>query len=109
MANNTEEEHLDNPTNTQPANLPDEIIPITDTETITQNQETQNMEVHKHPHHVTHKKKWGEYLLEFLMLFLAVFLGFLAENMREHVVENERAHDYAKSFLNDLKTMKLHL
>ena len=41
------------------------------------------MEVHKHPHHITHKKKWGEYLLEFLMLFLAVFLGFVAENIRE--------------------------
>ncbi len=25
-------------------------------------QPTTNMEVHKHPHHVTHKKKWGEYL-----------------------------------------------
>ena len=25
---------------------------------------TKNMEVHKHPHHVTHKKKWGEYLLK---------------------------------------------
>src|SRR5947199_611234 len=46
-----------------------------------------NMEVHKHPHHVTHKKKWGEYLLEFFMLFLAVFLGFLAENLRESQVE----------------------
>src|SRR5438876_3979316 len=40
----------------------------------------ENMEIHKHPHHVTQKKKWEEYLLEFLMLFLAVFLGFLAEN-----------------------------
>ena len=43
----------------------------------------ENMEVHKHPHHVAHKKKWGEYLLEFFMLFLAVFLGFAAENVRE--------------------------
>ena len=25
-------------------------------------QPSTNMEVHKHPHHVTHKKKWGEYL-----------------------------------------------
>ncbi len=25
------------------------------------------MEVHKHPHPVTHKKKWTEYLLEFLI------------------------------------------
>jgi hypothetical protein len=33
------------------------------------------METH-HPHHVTHKKKWTEYLLEFFMLFLAVFLSF---------------------------------
>ena len=60
------------------------------------------MEVH-HGHHLTHKKKWTEYLLEFLMLFLAVFLGFVAENQREHIVEGHRARDYAKSFLSDLK------
>ena len=45
------------------------------------------MEVHK-SHHLTHKKKWGEYLLEFFMLFLAVFLGFIAENIRETKVQN---------------------
>jgi hypothetical protein len=60
------------------------------------------MEVHKHPHHVTHKKKWGEYLVEFAMLFLAVFLGFLAENWREHIVENKREKQYIKSFYEDL-------
>jgi len=26
------------------------------------------MEVH-HPHHPTHKKKWSEYIIEFVMLF----------------------------------------
>ena len=62
------------------------------------------MEVHKHPHHVLHKKKWPEYLLEFFMLFLAVFLGFVAENYREHTVEKERAKQYASQLLNDLKT-----
>ena len=62
------------------------------------------MEVQKHPHHVTHKKKWGEYLLEFFMLFLAVFLGFLAENFREHQVEKERGRQYIESFYQDLKT-----
>jgi hypothetical protein len=36
------------------------------------------------------------------MLFLAVFCGFLAENKREHIVEERRAKEYAKSFLNDL-------
>jgi hypothetical protein len=68
-----------------------------------QNQETENMDVHKHPHHVTHKKKWGEYLLEFLMLFLAVFLGFVAENIREHKVEREREKEYIESLIADLK------
>jgi hypothetical protein len=60
------------------------------------------MEVHKHPHHVTHKKKWGEYLLEFLMLFLAVFLGFVAENIREHQVEKNRELEFIKSLTIDL-------
>ncbi|MDQ6756183.1 MAG: hypothetical protein M3004_04525 [Bacteroidota bacterium] len=61
------------------------------------------MEVHKHPHHVTHKKKWTEYLLEFLMLFLAVFLGFVAENIREHSVEKEREKQYMQSFVYDIQ------
>jgi hypothetical protein len=59
------------------------------------------METH-HPHHVTHKKKWTEYLLEFFLLFLAVFLGFLAENWREHIIESNREKQYVKSFYEDL-------
>ncbi|HMJ46730.1 MAG TPA: hypothetical protein VK498_05340, partial [Ferruginibacter sp.] len=86
--------------NNQP-DLPKEIIPVEDTETITPIQQTESMEVH-HPHHVKHKKKWGEYLLEFFMLFLAVFLGFLAENRREHMIEKERAEHYAKSLYQDM-------
>jgi hypothetical protein len=61
------------------------------------------MEVHKDPHHVTHKKKWGEYLLEFIMLFLAVFLGFVAENIRETSVEHEREKEYMITMMEDLK------
>jgi hypothetical protein len=72
-------------------------------QTINDKQETENMEVHKHPHHVTHKKKWGEYLLEFLMLFLAVFLGFIAENIREHIVEQNRAKEFSRSLVQDLQ------
>jgi hypothetical protein len=59
------------------------------------------MEAH-HSQHITQKKKWTEYLLEFFMLFLAVFLGFVAENIREHIVEKERAKQYIHSFYNDL-------
>lgn len=110
MADNTDEgEDLDNPTNTQSANLPDENIPTTDTETITQNQETENMEVHKHPHHVTHTKKWSEYLLEFFMLFLAVFCGFLAEYQLEHTIEHQREKKYAELLLSDLRFDSLYL
>src|ERR1044071_6020954 len=101
MTDNTDDEHLDNPANRQSENSSDEIIPTTNTDPINQIQEIENMEVHKHPHHVTHKKKWGEYLLEFLMLFLAVFLGFVAENIREHNVEREREKELAISFYNE--------
>ena len=59
------------------------------------------MEVH-HPHHVTHKKKWGEYLLEFLMLFLAVFLGFIAENIREGSAERLKEKHLIASLKKDL-------
>lgn len=64
---------------------------------------TASMEVHKHPHHITHTKKWGEYLLEFFLLFLAVFLGFVAENIREEVVENHREKQFMQSMVNDLQ------
>jgi hypothetical protein len=61
-----------------------------------------NMEVHKHPHHVTHKKKWPEYLLEFVMIFLAVFLGFVAENVREGIQEKHREKQFMASLVKDL-------
>lgn len=60
------------------------------------------MEVH-HPHHVNHKKKWKEYILEFFMLFLAVSLGFLAENIREHQIEKQREVAYLKNVHEDLQ------
>ena len=101
MADNTEE-HLDNPPSFQTENIPEDIIAIPVKATLLQNQEAETMEVHKHPHHITHKKKWGEYLLEFFMLFLAVFLGFLVENFREHRVEKERGKEFVRSFREDL-------
>jgi hypothetical protein len=59
------------------------------------------MEVHAHTH--TARKKWTHYLWEFLMLFLAVFCGFLAENEREHMVEQKRTKLYAQQFYEELK------
>lgn len=60
------------------------------------------MEVH-HPHHISHKKKWKEYFLDFFMLFLAVTLGFFAENQREHLVERHKESQYIQSLYEDLK------
>jgi hypothetical protein len=64
------------------------------------------MEVH-HPHHPTHKKKWSEYIIEFVMLFLAVFLGFIAENIREHAVEQNRAKEFSESLVRDLQSDRI--
>jgi hypothetical protein len=102
MSENTQNEPINNLKDISPESPPKEIIPAKAVETPESKEETANMEVHKHAHHVTHKKKWGEYFLEFFMLFLAVFLGFIAENIREHVVENKRGKQYMESLLSDL-------
>ncbi len=63
------------------------------------------MEVHAHTHPSTssgHQKKWTHYFWEFLMLFLAVFCGFLAENIREHKIEHQRAKDYSMSLIEEV-------
>src|SRR6476660_9865704 len=62
------------------------------------------METHPHHLHKGSEKKWTHYLFEFLMLFLAVFLGFIAENQREHSVEKNRAHQFLRSMLLDVRT-----
>jgi hypothetical protein len=59
------------------------------------------MEVHHHSH--TSRKKWTNYLWEFVMLFLAVFCGFLAEYQLEHIIEKERAEKYLQSMLLDVR------
>ncbi len=94
-----EEETTDNSSQSTEEN----VQPVTDTQLQTE------MEVHKHPHHVTHKKKWTEYLLEFFMLFFAVFLGFVAENWREHIVERNREKQYMESLVKDLALDTLEL
>jgi hypothetical protein len=60
------------------------------------------MEVHQ-PHHPTHKKKWSEYIIEFVMLFAAVTLGFFAENVREHQIIEHKTDLNLQSIILDLK------
>ena len=63
------------------------------------------MEVH-HPHHPTHKKKWSEYIIEFVMLFTAVTLGFFAENIREGIAEKHKKEELLSAVVHDFKTDK---
>ena len=103
MADNINDDTLDNSITPQSENLSDEITSVKDTDTITENQETENMEVHHHAHHEG-KKNWKSYFWEFLMLFLAVFCGFLAEYQLEHKIERDRAKELANSFYQELKS-----
>jgi hypothetical protein len=103
MADNTDEELFDNPTNTQSENPSVQITSTTNKDNINPNQETENMEVHAHDLHKAPGHGWKHYIFEFLMLFLAVFCGFLAENFREHQVEKEREEKFIKNLVEDLK------
>src|ERR1700733_3130485 len=61
------------------------------------------MEVHHHPE-LPHgeKKRFKEYVLEFLMIFLAVTMGFIAENIREHFSDNSKENDYITGMVKNL-------
>jgi hypothetical protein len=104
MADNTDEENLDNLITNQMKNSPDEIITTGVTETNNPNQETENMEVHHHTHESHGKKTWKDYFWEFSMLFLAVFCGFLAEYKLEHVIEDQREVKNIRSLIQDLES-----
>ena len=101
MADNSDEEHLENPTNIQSENPSDDITLTKDAETINPNQATENMEVHAHDLHKAPGHGWKHYIFEFLMLFLAVFCGFLAEYKLEHIIENQREEKYIHSLIKD--------
>jgi hypothetical protein len=85
---------IENPTTVQP-----EESKTTNSEP----QTSETMEVHHHGH-IHEKKKWKEYLFQFLMLFLAITLGFFVENQREHYIERRRAKQYAGLLIADLKS-----
>ena len=61
------------------------------------------MEVHHHPHLEHKEKPWKEYLLEGLMIFLAVSMGFIAENIREHLAENNKKKELLEIVALDLE------
>jgi hypothetical protein len=62
------------------------------------------VEVHHHPE-LPHggKKRFKEYILEFLMIFLAVTMGFIAENIREHLSDNSKQEEYITGMIKNLR------
>lgn len=61
------------------------------------------MEVHAHSNHSSHKKSFGEYISEFIMIFLAVTAGFFAETYREYLADHKKEKEYIVSLVADLK------
>lgn len=61
------------------------------------------MEVHHHPQLEHKHKPWKEYLLEGFMIFIAVMMGFIAENIRENITNNEHAEQLTTQLAHDLK------
>lgn len=48
-------------------------------------------------------KNWKGYFLEFMMLFLAVSLGFMADNIRESISEENKEKEYIQSMIEDVE------
>src|ERR1700688_3117384 len=101
MADKSDEENLNIPTNSQSENRSDEIIPTTDTDTITQNQEIENMEVHHHPD--LHHKKKRIFCWILIFIFLGETVDFFAESLREHIGDNSKQKEYLTSMVAELK------
>jgi hypothetical protein len=80
-----------------------------DPEASTKPEQPPVMEVHHHPDLHHRKKPWKEYLLEGLMIFIAVMMGFIAENIREDITNNQHAHELTAQLLTDLKADTAHL
>src|SRR5215471_21784226 len=73
-------------------NSQEQVIESPELQTTNSKLQTEEMEVHHHPH--VEKKNFKEYFLEFVMIFLAVTLGFFAENIREHFVDKAHEQEY---------------
>ncbi|MXV50975.1 hypothetical protein GS399_08325 [Pedobacter sp. HMF7647] len=68
-----------------------------------------DMEVHHHPRLDHNPKPWKEYLLEGFMIFVAVMMGFIAENIREEITNNEHTRQLTSQLVTDLKADTVHL
>ena len=88
MADNTDEKPLNPPPNNESEKTSETFASAEGKKTLKPNQDTENMEVHKHPHHVTHKKKNGKNTCwNFLCFSLQSFLD-LSQKILEKIPWN---------------------
>jgi len=73
------------------------------------NNKNSNMEVHHHPQLEHKPKPFKEYLLESFMIFIAVMMGFIAENVRQVIDDNEHVTQLTTRLVSDLQADSLQL
>jgi hypothetical protein len=61
------------------------------------------MEVHHHPQLEHKRRPVKEYLLESFMIFIAVMMGFIAENIRQDIDNNQQVKQLTSQLIQDLK------
>ncbi len=71
--------------------------------------EIKAMEVHHHPQLDHSPKPIKEYLLEGFMIFIAVMMGFIAENIREYIDNNEQVKHLTSQLVQDLRADTIQL
>jgi len=87
-----------------PKAAPKAVLKTPKKEKHSENPATEEMEVHHHPQLEHKAKPWKEYLLEGFMIFIAVMMGFIAENIREVIDNNEHVKQLTTQLVHDLKT-----
>jgi len=63
---------------------------------------TTDMEIY-HPHGIHHKRKFKDYIFEFIMLFMAITGGFFMENIRESFADRHKEKEYIGSLVKDIE------
>jgi len=106
MAENadTGDKTLENSSNHESEKPSDIKTTIVESDNIIPKQGPENMEIHAHHLHRAPGKRIWHYFFEFLMLFFAVFCGFIAENWREQLRENQREKEFIHSLVEDIKS-----
>ena len=94
-------ENLTNQESDKPTDIKNFIV---ESDKIISNEESENIGARAYHTYNSSGKRIKHHFFEFVMLFLAVFCGFLAENWRERLQEQNRENEFIHSILEDIKS-----